>query len=142
MEPGSAIAWETGVLVSTVLDIIENNGVKTAIVDVSFTAHMPDTLEMPYRPKIVGATDPVPDKPNYRIGGISCLAGDFMTEYAFNQALQIGDQLIFEDMIHYTMVKTTTFNGIQHPSICIWRENGQLEVIKRFTHQDFKNRLS
>lgn len=142
LEPGSAIAWQTGVLVATVLDIIENRGVKTAIVDVSFTAHMPDTLEMPYRPKITGATDPVEGKPTYRIGGVSCLAGDYMSEYSFEQPLKVGDQLIFEDMIHYTMVKTTTFNGVKHPDISILHEDGRLEVVKRFTYNDFKNRLS
>lgn len=142
LEPGSAIAWETGVLVATVLDIIENHGVKTAILDVSFTAHMPDTLEMPYRPRIVGATDPVEGKPTYRIGGVSCLAGDYMEAYSFEKPLEIGDRMIFEDMIHYTMVKTTTFNGVKHPNICILQENGELETVKAFTHLDFKNRLS
>lgn len=142
LEPGSAIAWETGVLVASVLDIIENHGVKTAIVDVSFTAHMPDTLEMPYRPRIIGATDPVEGKPTYRIGGVSCLAGDYMEAYSFDKPLEIGDRLVFEDMIHYTMVKTTTFNGVKHPNICILQENGELEIVKQFTHQDFKTRLS
>lgn len=142
LEPGSAIAWQTGVLVSTVLDIVQNRGVQTAIVDVSFTAHMPDTLEMPYRPKIIGATDPIEGQPTYRIGGVSCLAGDFMSEYSFEQPLQIGDQLVFEDMIHYTMVKTTTFNGVKHPDISILREDGQLEIVKHFEYEDFKNRLS
>lgn len=142
LEPGSAIAWQTGVLVSTVLDIIENHGVKTAIVDVSFTAHMPDTLEMPYRPRIIGAGDPVAGKPTYRIGGVSCLAGDYMEAYSFDRPLSVGDRIIFDDMIHYTMVKTTTFNGVKHPDICIWQEDGSLEIVKEFTHQDFKNRLS
>lgn len=142
LEPGSAIAWETGILVATVLDIIENHGVKTAILDVSFTAHMPDTLEMPYRPRIVGATDPVAGKPTYRIGGVSCLAGDYMEAYSFEKPLEIGDRMIFEDMIHYTMVKTTTFNGVKHPNICILQEDGKLETVKAFTHLDFKNRLS
>jgi carboxynorspermidine decarboxylase len=125
-----------------VLDIVQNRGVQTAIVDVSFTAHMPDTLEMPYRPKIIGATDPIEGQPTYRIGGVSCLAGDFMSEYSFEQPLQIGDQLVFEDMIHYTMVKTTTFNGVKHPDISILREDGQLEIVKHFEYEDFKNRLS
>jgi carboxynorspermidine decarboxylase len=143
LEPGSAIAWETGVLVSTVLDIIENRGVKTAILDVSFTAHMPDTLEMPYRPRITGADrEPVPGKPAYRMGGVSCLAGDYMTEYSFNQPLQIGDKIILEDMIHYTMVKTTTFNGVRHPDIAIWHEDDTLEIVRRFDYEDYKNRLS
>lgn len=142
LEPGSAVAWQTGVLVSEVLDIVENKGVKTAIVDVSFTAHMPDTLEMPYRPKITGATDPVAGKPTYRIGGVSCLAGDFMYEYSFDKELEVGQKLIFEDMIHYTMVKTTMFNGVQHPRISIWRRNQTLDVVREFNYEDFKRRLS
>lgn len=142
LEPGSAVAWETGELVSTVLDIVDSGGIKTAILDVSFTAHMPDTLEMPYRPKVLGATDPVPGKPTYRLGGVSCLAGDYMTEYSFAEPLRIGDQIILWDMMHYTMVKTTTFNGVTHPSICLWTEDDQLEVVRRFGYEDFKNRLS
>ncbi|MCI5081030.1 MAG: carboxynorspermidine decarboxylase [Saprospiraceae bacterium] len=142
LEPGSAIAWQTGTLLATVLDIVESHGIHTAIVDVSFTAHMPDTLEMPYRPKIIGATDPVEGKPTYRIGGVSCLAGDYMNEYSFDQPLEVGQQLIFEDMIHYTMVKTTMFNGVRHPDICIWNTNGELEVVRSFRYEDFKNRLS
>ena len=142
LEPGSAIAWDTGVLVSTVLDIVENHGVKTAIVDVSFTAHMPDTLEMPYRPRIEGATDPTSGKPTYRIGGVSCLAGDYMSEYSFDNELQIGDRIIFHDMIHYTMVKTTTFNGVKHPSITIWQEDDTLEIVREFGYEDYKGRLS
>lgn len=143
LEPGSAIAWETGDLVSTVLDIVENRGVKTAIADVSFTAHMPDTLEMPYRPRIEGASStPLPGKPAYRIGGVSCLAGDYMAEYSFEQPLAVGSRLVFKDMIHYTMVKTTTFNGVRHPDICIWKEDGALEVVRQFTYEDFKGRLS
>ncbi|MEL7124222.1 MAG: carboxynorspermidine decarboxylase [Bacteroidota bacterium] len=143
LEPGSAIAWETGELVATVLDITHHRGVNTAIVDVSFTAHMPDTLEMPYRPSILG-TLPFDEKGinNYRIGGVSCLAGDFMEAYTFDQPLSIGDRLIFCDMIHYTMVKTTTFNGVKHPNICIFLKDGSLEVVKQFTYEDFKNRLS
>lgn len=142
LEPGSAIAWETGVLVSEVLDIVKNKGIKTAIVDISFTAHMPDTLEMPYRPRVRGATDPQKGKPTYRIGGVSCLAGDFMTEYSFEKELQIGDQIIFEDMIHYTMVKSNMFNGVKHPDIAIWTKNDQLKIIRQFNYSDFKNRLS
>jgi carboxynorspermidine decarboxylase len=143
LEPGSAIAWETGELVATVLDIVENRGLKTAIVDVSFTAHMPDTLEMPYRPRIAGASsEPAPGQPACRIGGVSCLAGDYMAEYSFERPLQVGDRLVFQDMIHYTMVKTTTFNGVKHPDICLWREDGSLEIVKRFGYEDFKGRLS
>jgi carboxynorspermidine decarboxylase len=143
LEPGSAIAWETGVLVSTVLDIHESRGVKTAICDISFTCHMPDTLEMPYRPRITGASsEPLPGKPAYRIGGVSCLSGDYMKEYWFDKVLQKGDRLILEDMIHYTMVKTSMFNGVRHPDICILRENGELELVRRFGYVDYRDRLS
>jgi carboxynorspermidine decarboxylase len=142
LEPGSAIAWETGFLLATVLDIHESRGVRTIIPDVSFTAHMPDTLEMPYRPRIRGATDPVPGQPTFRIGGTSCLAGDFMFEYSFEHEILPGDVLIFEDMIHYTMVKTTMFNGVRHPDICLLHENGRLEVVRLFDYSDFRNRLS
>ncbi len=143
LEPGSAIAWETGVLVSTVKDIVEHKGIKTAILDVSFTAHMPDTLEMPYRPKIFGATDPTESsKYLYRLGGVSCLAGDFMESYDFGKKLSIGDLVVFKDMIHYTMVKTTMFNGVNHPIIAIWKENETLLIVKEFQYEDFKGRLS
>lgn len=143
LEPGSAIAWETGVLVSTVQDIVEHKGVKTAILDVSFTAHMPDTLEMPYRPKIIGAQDPSEKSQHlYRLGGGSCLAGDFMEAYDFGHELQIGEQVIFLDMIHYTMVKTTMFNGVNHPSIAIWTKDDKLNIVRKFKYEDFKNRLS
>jgi carboxynorspermidine decarboxylase len=144
MEPGSAVAWDTGVLVGTVVDIIKNHGVRTAVLDLSFTAHMPDTLEMPYRPRVRGASsEPSPsDKNRYRLGGVSCLSGDFMEEYAFPEPLKIGQKLIFEDMIHYTMVKTTTFNGVTHPSIAILQENGELKVVRKFGYKDYKNRLS
>ena len=142
LEPGSAVGWQTGDLSATVLDIVDNKGVKTIMLDVSFTAHMPDCLEMPYRPTITGASDVVDGKPTYRIGGMSCLSGDFMDEYSFEQAVQIGDLMIFEDMIHYTMVKTTTFNGIGHPSICIQKEDGTAQVVRTFGYEDYKNRLS
>lgn len=143
LEPGSAFAWDTGVLVATVLDIVNNKGVKTANLDVSFTAHMPDTLEMPYRPGVRGAsTDPESAKYRYRLGGISCLSGDFMEEYGFDKPLKAGQQIIFEDMIHYTMVKTTTFNGVTHPSIAILRPDGKLDVIRKFGYKDYRNRLS
>lgn len=142
LEPGSAFAWETGELVSSVEDIIENQGIKTAILNVSFTAHMPDCLEMPYKPKIAGATDPVDGKPTYRIGGNSCLSGDVMGEWSFEKELKPGDRIIFLDMIHYTMVKTTTFNGVHHPSIGIWTTEGQFKLIKEFGYEDYKNRLS
>ena len=142
LEPGSAIAWDTGFLLATVLDIHESRGIKTAIMDISFTAHMPDTLEMPYRPRIRGANDPAEGKPAYRIGGVSCLSGDYMYEYSFDKELEIGDRLVFEDMIHYTMVKTTMFNGVRHPDICILREDGNLEIVRRFGYEDYKAKLS
>ena len=142
LEPGSAFAWETGELVATVEDIVENQGITTALIDVSFTAHMPDCLEMPYKPKILGATDPVPGKPTYRMGGNSCLSGDFMGDWSFDSELKPGDRIIFLDMIHYTMVKTTTFNGVQHPSIGIWTKEGKFKLLKKFGYEDYKNRLS
>jgi len=142
LEPGSAFAWEAGELVASVEDIVENRGIKTAILDVSFTAHMPDCLEMPYKPKIFGATDPVSEKPTYRIGGNSCLSGDAMGDWSFDKELVPGDRIIFHDMIHYTMVKTTTFNGVHHPSIGIWNKSGQFRLIREFGYNDYKNRLS
>ncbi len=142
LEPGSAFAWETGELVSTVEDVVENQGIKTAILDVSFTAHMPDCLEMPYKPKILSATDPVPGKPVYRLGGNSCLSGDVMGDWSFEIEPVIGDRIIFWDMIHYTMVKTSTFNGVHHPSIGIWTKEGKFRLIREFGYNDYKNRLS
>jgi carboxynorspermidine decarboxylase len=142
LEPGSAFAWETGELVSTVEDIVENQGIKTAILDVSFTAHMPDCLEMPYKPRIEGATDMAEGKLTYRIGGNSCLSGDVMGDWSFGTGLKPGDRLIFLDMIHYTMVKTTTFNGVHHPSIGIWTMDGKFRLIREFGYSDYKNRLS
>jgi carboxynorspermidine decarboxylase len=143
LEPGSAFGWETGVLVSEVLDIVENKGIKTTILNVSFAAHMPDCLEMPYKPRITGAYhDPVPGKPTYRMGGNSCLSGDFAGLWSFDKALKPGDRIIFEDMIHYTMVKTTFFNGVKHPSIGILHSNGSFELIREFGYEDFKHKLS
>ena len=142
LEPGSAFAWETGELVATVEDIVANQGISTAILDVSFTAHMPDCLEMPYKPKILNASDPVPGKPTYRMGGNSCLSGDYMGDWSFTDELKPGDRIVFHDMIHYTMVKTTTFNGVQHPSIGIWTSNGTFRLLREFGYGDYKNRLS
>jgi len=143
LEPGSAIAWNTGVLVSSVMDVVEHKGIKTAILNVSFTAHMPDTLEMPYRPAIEGAKEPDgKSKYLYRLGGISCLAGDFMEGYDFGRELKPGDKVIFKDMMHYTMVKTTMFNGVNHPAIAIWTKDKKLKTVREFHYQDFKNRLS
>jgi len=137
LEPGAAFVWETGVLVATIEDIIEN----TAILDVSFTAHMPDCLEMPYKPIIRGASDALPGKPAWRLGGNSCLAGDYMGEWSFEETPYIGKRIVFEDMIHYTMVKTTTFNGVPHPSIGTWSNRG-FTLLKKFGYEDYKNRLS
>ena len=142
LEPGSAFAWETGELVATVEDIVVNHGIKTAILDVSFTAHMPDCLEMPYKPKIKDGSDPVNGKPTYRIGGNSCLSSDFMGDWSFEVSLKPGDRIVFLDMIHYTMVKTTTFNGVHHPSIGIWTTDGKFSLIREFGYNDYKNRLS
>lgn len=142
LEPGSAFAWETGELVATVEDIIDNQGIMTAILDVSFTAHMPDCLEMPYKPKILGAVDPVPGKPSYRLGGNSCLSGDVMGEWYFEKGLRAGDRIVFLDMIHYTMVKTTTFNGVQHPGIGIWTMDNRFNLLREFGYMDYKGRLS
>ena len=142
LEPGSAFAWETGELIATVEDVVENHGIKTAILDVSFTAHMPDCLEMPYKPKIYHATDPVAGKPVYRLGGNSCLSGDFIGDWSFDRELKSGDRIIFQDMIHYTMVKTTTFNGVHHPSIGIWTKEGKFRLIREFDYNDYKCRLS
>lgn len=143
LEPGSAFAWEAGFLKTTVLDVVENGGIKTAIIDASFTCHMPDCLEMPYQPIIRGASSN-PDKSHhtYRIGGLSCLAGDFLGDYGFPSALKAGDQLIFEDMIHYTMVKSNMFNGIDHPSIGIWTNDDQFHLARKFTYLDYRDRLS
>jgi carboxynorspermidine decarboxylase len=142
LEPGSAFAWRTGDLVATVLDVVENKGVKTAMLDVSFSCHMPDCLEMPYKPAITGATDAIPGKPTYRMGGNSCLAGDFYGDWSFDTPLQAGDRIIFEDMIHYTMVKTTMFNGVSHPSIGIWTKDNGFQLVREFGYEDYKGRLS
>ena len=142
LEPGSAFAWQVGVLVSTVLDIVENRGIKTAMLDVSFSCHMPDTLEMPYKPVIKRAYEPAPDKPTYRMGGNSCLSGDFYGSWSFDKELCIGDNVVFEDMIHYTMVKTTMFNGVTHPSIGIWNKENEFKLIRKFGYEDYKNRMS
>lgn len=142
LEPGSAFVWQTGVLVATVVDIVENGGVKTAILDASFTCHMPDCLEMPYKPHIRGAyQEPVRDKPTYRMGGNSCLSGDFVGEWSFDEPLLAGDKIIFEDMIHYTMVKTNMFNGIKHPSIAMWTRHGYLDIYRQFSYEDYLNRM-
>ena len=142
LEPGSAFAWQTGFLLSTVLDVVENKGINTAMLDVSFSCHMPDCLEMPYKPAIRGASDVISGKPAYRMGGNSCLSGDFYGSWSFENELKVGDQVIFEDMIHYTMVKTTMFNGVTHPSIGILTKENEFKLIRRFGYEDYKNRMS
>ena len=142
LEPGSAFTWRTGWLTSTIQDIVHNGGVHTAMLDVSFACHMPDTLEMPYKPAIVGAHDPREGETRWRMGGNCCLAGDYKGDWAFDREPQIGDRIVFEDMIHYTMVKTTMFNGVSHPSIAILHTDGTCEVVRRFGYEDFRNRMS
>lgn len=142
MEPGSAFVWDTGVLISSVVDVVDNGGVKTAILDVSFACHMPDCLEMPYKPRIRGAYhEPIEGLPTYRMGGNSCLSGDFIGEWSFDEPLLVGDRIIFEDMIHYTTVKTTMFNGISHPSIALWTKDNKLDMYREFDYEDYKNRM-
>ena len=149
LEPGSAFAWQTGPLVSSVVDIVENKGVRTAILDVSFTCHMPDCLEMPYQPAVRGAEtldfDAVktasPDENVYRLGGNSCLSGDFMGSWKFDHELTIGETVIFEDMIHYTTVKTNMFNGISHPSIAMLHSDGELEIYRQYGYADYRDRM-
>lgn len=149
MEPGSAFAWQTGPLVSQVVDVVENKGIKTAILNVSFTCHMPDCLEMPYLPTVRNAETvevenllQTPEGEHvYRLGGNSCLSGDFMGYWRFEHELQIGENVIFEDMIHYTTVKTNTFNGITHPSIGIVHLDGNLEILRNFGYKDYRERM-
>ena len=142
LEPGSAFAWKTGVLVSSVIDIVENKGIRTAMLDVSFACHMPDCLEMPYKPTIIGATDAIQGKPTYRMGGNSCLSGDFLGDWSFDEELKPGDRIVFDDMIHYTMVKTTMFNGVSHPSIGIWTTGNEFRLIREFGYEDYKSKMS
>ncbi len=141
LEPGSAFTWRTGYLVSTVEDVVRNGGVHTAMLDVSFACHMPDCLEMPYKPAIIGGHEPEAGEKRWRMGGNSCLAGDYYGDWAFDHELQVGERIVFEDMIHYTMVKTTMFNGVSHPSIAIARRNGEIEVVRRFGYEDYKKRM-
>lgn len=143
LEPGSAFCWQTGDLEATVIDVVENSGIKTAIVDVSFACHMPDCLEMPYKPVISQALPEVDtSRPTYRIGGNSCLSGDYVGDWSFEHELKPGDRITFEDMNHYTTVKTTMFNGIDHPSIVLKHLNGTLETLRQFTYEDYKSRMS
>lgn len=142
LEPGSAFAWQSGVLVSSVVDLVENKGIQTAMLDVSFACHMPDCLEMPYKPSIVGEINHSVGKPSYRMGGNSCLSGDFYGNWSFDSPLQIGDRIVFEDMMHYTLVKTTFFNGVTHPSIGIWTRDDKFQLLRTFGFEDYKNRMA
>ena len=140
LEPGEAVAIRTGVLVATVLDIVENNG-PIAILDTSATAHMPDVLEMPYRPEVVGAGNPGEKAYNYRLGGLTCLAGDMIGEYSFDHPLVVGERIVLLDMSHYTMVKTSNFNGVRLPSIVLRQQDGQYELVKKFGYEVYRDRL-
>ncbi len=152
LEPGSAFAWQTGPLVSHVVDIVEDKGISTAILDVSFTCHMPDCLEMPYYPEVRGAEhkEPRTEHPSrsfpdsrhrYRLGGCSCLSGDFMGDWVFDHELSVGEEVVFEDMIHYTTVKTCMFNGIAHPDIAMLHSDGTLETLRHFSYEDYRDRM-
>ena len=151
LEPGSAFAWQTGPLVSHVVDIVEDKGIRTAILDVSFTCHMPDCLEMPYYPDVRNAEHveeshltphaSLQTPQVYRLGGNSCLSGDFMGYWHFDHELQVGEEVIFEDMIHYTTVKTNMFNGVRHPSIGMLLEDGKLEILREFGYEDYEKRM-
>ena len=142
LEPGSAFTWRTGDLITSVVDVVENQGVKTAIIDASFACHMPDCLEMPYQPKITESVEVNTSLPTYRLGGNSCLSGDFIGDWSFEKPLEIGDKLTLEDMNHYTTVKTNMFNGIQHPSIVLCRADGECEYLRQYTYEDYKSRMS
>jgi len=141
LEPGSAFAWQTGVLTSRVVDIVENRGIRTAILNVSFTCHMPDCLEMPYQPVVSGARMNADGPFAYRLGGNSCLSGDFIGSWSFDHELQVGDLIVFEDMIHYTTVKTNMFNGIQHPALGLWTQDGHAVIFREFSYEDYRNRM-
>ena len=143
LEPGSAFAWQTGPLISQVADVVEDKGITTAILNVSFTCHMPDCLEMPYRPDVRNASkqEQAEGRHVYRLGGNSCLSGDFMGYWRFDHELQIGENVIFEDMLHYTTVKTNMFNGVSHPAIAMASPDGELTVLRRYGYDDYKLRM-
>ncbi|MDE6267520.1 MAG: carboxynorspermidine decarboxylase [Muribaculaceae bacterium] len=142
LEPGSAFTWRTGDLITEVVDVVTNQGISTAIIDASFACHMPDTLEMPYQPAITESVPQAPGALPYRLGGNSCLSGDYMGDWYFERPLKPGDRLTLEDMNHYTTVKTTMFNGISHPDIVLAHSDGSVEYLRRFTYEDYKNRMS
>ncbi len=141
LEPGSAFTWRTGDLVTSVVDVVENHGVRTAIIDASFACHMPDCLEMPYKPAITESVEPQDGTIAYRLGGNSCLSGDYVGDWYFRRPLREGDRLTLEDMNHYTTVKTTMFNGISHPSIVFCDSDGDCRYLRRFTYEDYKSRM-
>lgn len=144
LEPGSAFTWQTGDLITSVVDIVKNDGISTAIIDASFACHMPDTLEMPYKPSIAESlgNDPVEGRPTYRLGGNSCLSGDFKGDWSFAEPLREGKRLTLLDMNHYTTVKTNMFNGIAHPAIWRVASDGTPTLIREFDYSDYKNRMS
>lgn len=142
LEPGSAFTWQTGVLTANVVDVVESKGIKTAILNVSFTCHMPDCLEMPYQPTVRGAELGEEGPYVYRLGGNSCLSGDYMGYWSFDHELKIGERIVFEDMIHYTTVKTNMFNGIHHPAIALWTKEEKAEIYKQFSYEDYRDRMS
>ncbi|MCM1292161.1 MAG: carboxynorspermidine decarboxylase [Bacteroides sp.] len=142
LEPGSAFTWRTGDLITSVVDIVENQGIKTAIIDASFACHMPDCLEMPYKPAITESIPFDPQLPTYRMGGNSCLSGDYVGDWTFPQPLKPGDRLRFEDMNHYTTVKTNMFNGIHHPSIVFSDHSGDCTILRSFDFSDYESRMS
>lgn len=141
LEPGSAFAWQTGTLHCHVVDIVENHNIRTAILDVSFTCHMPDCLEMPYMPAVRGAKETSSPQSSYRLGGCSCLSGDYLGYWQFDHDLQIGENIIFEDMNHYTTVKTTMFNGVSHPDIALLHTDGTLETLRHYSYEDYRDRM-
>jgi carboxynorspermidine decarboxylase len=143
LEPGSAFGWQTGPLVSQVVDVVEDKGIRTAILNVSFTCHMPDCLEMPYKPTVRFAetVDSPEGEHTYRLGGNSCLSGDFIGYWRFDHELEVGENVIFEDMLHYTTVKTTMFNGIGHPAILLAHADGVLEVLREYSYEDYRDRM-
>jgi len=141
LEPGEAVGWRTGPLVASVLDVIHNR-MPIAVLDTSASAHMPDCLEMPYRPEVRGAGEPGRFAHTYRLGGLTCLAGDVIGDYSFPEPLEVGRKVVFEDMIHYTIVKNTTFNGVRLPSLCLWTEAGQLRVVREFGYETYRDRNS
>ena len=144
LEPCTAWVWEAGYLVSTVLDIVENEGIKTAILNISFICHIPETIEVPYRPRVVGASlTPNPThKHLYRLGSLSCLAGDFLDSYAFAEPLRIGQRVVFQNTAQYTTVRSTQFNGIRHPNIILYRQNDTQQILRTFSYEDYKQKFS